>query len=876
MNRSTDLQDYRRLTEITLGSEWQYHNFGHLKTIVGATDYVLDNPLDFDPVAEFWQRPERRVLLNFIWRHFRKWPVDAEDEFDETLIALATWLDSLRDEGKIEASDDLPYLERAKATLSAVRANIGSFPDLVHWDRIGVRRDHPADPVAAMLALVEDQEQRGFEEFSPGVGPRLRFYGLLGARSAEELRQRQRFFGEYRNALMSHNAYRVAGSQFFGPIVGNTPTRHFLEALGAWRDGADTTEAPLRGYKRNSDLLEDVSSNNVVRELWGFLNLHRQPFYNSRVREYLSAGTDPESATRALGEATHEWLDRHPDSVEQLAARFDAAVRDPKIVANAKAYQVRRWKNGSGSPFDRALHEERTRRATEVLSKHTPQEKAAILLHVTMDAVVYAESKAVDATPVDWQPPENDSFPSLRTFDRVWLYAPGEKARNWNADLTRGMASIDYPEIADLSSFDSVDDVFEALRDVGDGYDSPTTHARTCWRFAHEIQPGDAILARRGRGRIIGIGTVTGGYRRVPDVEFGDQVEVEWVWQGSHSIKGSRSLPVVTLTECSRRTALLQELDTLITTDEEESDVTAEELPYTRADALSDLFLPDDEVDEMLSILRRKLNLVLQGPPGVGKTFVAKRLAYLLMGARAPQRVQIVQFHQAYTYEQFVRGFRPDGGGGFQLENGPLYDFAETAKSDPDNAYVLIIDEINRGNLSKILGEAMMLLEADKRSPDWAVQLAYTQDTAMEDEEPFYLPKNLYVIGTMNTADRSLALVDYALRRRFSFVDLSPGFEHPRFERHLDGLPAAVRSDLRTRLRSLNRMIADDPTLGPGFRIGHSYFCRNGSSAPWGDDPEAWVRSVFRFEIVPLLREYWYDDPGQLDDALRVLGVAAV
>lgn len=868
--------DYAHLTDLTLSSEWRPHNFGNLKTIVGAASYVLEHPLEFDPREDFWRRPERRLLTAYLYRYFPKWPVDAERETAETFVKLSAWLDGLREDGLLRVTKDLPYEEHEKLVRAAIRKSIGTMPDLPHWDRVAVRREHPADPAESIVRFSEEMDEKGHDNLDPGIGPRLRFYCVLGARSVEELEHRQRFFAEYRNAFLTHNAYRVAGSQFFGPIIGNTPTNHFLEALRAWHAGTGTQEAPLWGYKRGSDELEDVSANNIVRELWGFLNLHRQPFYNSRVKEYLSAGADPAAATEALGEATHAWLRTHPDEVARLATRFDDAVNDPNVVATSKPYQVRRWKNGTGSSFDRALNEERQRRASGALLQHSPEDKAAILLHVTLDSVVYGESFAAEPSPTAWTAPSGTAMPSLRSFERVWLYAPGHRASNWSADLAEGVASINYHEIDDLSAFADQHAVFEALRDGPEAHENPTTHARTCWRFAHEIEVGDAIVARRGRSQIIGVGRVTGAYERVPDVEYGDRIPVEWIWQGTYDIKGSRSLPVVTLTECSGRSALLQELDTLVTVTDAEVDIDVDEEPYTRTDALSDLFLADDVVDQMLSLLKRKLNLVLQGPPGVGKTFVAKRLAYLLMGARAPQRIRIVQFHQAYTYEQFVRGFRPDGKGGFRLENGPLYEFAETAKSDPDNAYVLIIDEINRGNLSKILGEAMLLLEADKRSKEWAVQLAYTLDTPDEVEEPFYLPKNLYVIGTMNTADRSLALVDYALRRRFSFVDLTPGFDHPRFERHLEAIQPAVRSDLLTRLRSLNRLITEDPSLGPGFQIGHSYFCHTRTTPPWGDDAEALVRDVFRFEIVPLLREYWYDDGAQFEGALRILGVPTV
>jgi hypothetical protein len=280
------------------------------------------------------------------------------------------------------------------------------------------------------------------------------------------------------------------------------------------------------------------------------------------------------------------------------------------------------------------------------------------------------------------------------------------------------------------------------------------------------------------------------------------------------------------------------------------------EIPYGLDDAMTDLFMPREDVQAMLELWRAKSNLILQGAPGVGKSFVAKRLAYALLGATAPTRVETVQFHQSYAYEDFVQGYRPTITRGFELRDGVFLRLCAAARRDPDRSYVLIIDEVNRGNLSKVFGELMLLIEHDKRGADWSVRLTY----AGPDDAPFHVPSNLYIIGMMNTADRSLSLVDYALRRRFAFVTLRPQFRAPAFAGHLAarGVAPNLVSQIIERLGDLNEAIASDTlSLGRGFEIGHSFFVPAWSGAY----DAAWYARIIRTEIVPLLEEYWFDDP---------------
>jgi len=292
--------------------------------------------------------------------------------------------------------------------------------------------------------------------------------------------------------------------------------------------------------------------------------------------------------------------------------------------------------------------------------------------------------------------------------------------------------------------------------------------------------------------------------------------------------------------------------------------------PYSVEDIIaSGVFLQEDELNQFLERLEAKKALILQGPPGVGKTFVARKLAYALMKEVDDDRLEMVQFHQSYSYDDFVRGYRPLPGkaGSFGLQNGVFYDFCQKAINDPDQEYVFIIDEINRGNLSQIFGELLMLIEHDKRGPEFALPLVYRN----ENEPRFYIPSNLYLIGLMNVADRSLAMVDYALRRRFAFATLSPQYESNLYRQWL--LDRSMNPDLVNliidRMAALNKEIKEDALLGENYQIGHSFFCPKGDNFAGLD--KNWFFGIVRTEIVPLLKEYWFDNQTKAEEAERRL-----
>lgn len=581
-----------------------------------------------------------------------------------------------------------------------------------------------------------------------------------------------------------------------------------------------------------------------------------------------------------------------------------------------------------------------------------------------------------------------------------WLYAPGDGASQWERCLETSTMCLGWDDIGDYSESDSQADIKKRLREV---YEEPEKSFKNdslaIWSFLAEMKVGDIVFAKKGTGKIIGRGVVTGEYHFDSDAsEYRNIRQVSWEkvgeWDADHQLVqktltditkypdfvkrlnqltlgqvptkepqywwltanpsiwsltnmkvgeeqdytlyndsgnqrrifqnfldarlgdkviGYEANPrkqIVALAEISReqdgKTILFRKTESLIhpidlavfKTDPELAEMqfiknpngsffrlTKEEYDYlmelirqtnpgqqsnkktasyTKDDFLMDVFMAENDFTRLERLLRRKKNIILQGAPGVGKTYTAKRLAYAMMGEKDESRIESVQFHQNYSYEDFIMGYKPNEDS-FSLHYGIFYEFCRRADNDPSRDYYFIIDEINRGNLSKIFGELLQLIEADYREK--AIRLAYSKD------ELFAVPENLYIIGMMNTADRSLAMIDYALRRRFSFFDMAPGFDSDGFAKYRDAIPSPYFGKLVEAVKAVNDDILKDDSLGKGFLIGHSYLIQ----PVYGDDRDEslfdfdMTESIIEYDLIPLVSEYWFDNENRLNAAIDKL-----
>ena len=417
--------------------------------------------------------------------------------------------------------------------------------------------------------------------------------------------------------------------------------------------------------------------------------------------------------------------------------------------------------------------------------------------------------------------------------------APGEEAHNyWFLNANPKIWSFSALAVGDVQSYTL--------------YNENGNKRRIFQNFL-DARPGDMIIGYESTPvkQIVAIG-------RVSAEQDGEKIYFE-------KIEGlSSPIDFATLKECSelakmeyfsmQQGSLFRltkgEYDFIIDMIREENPLAAPEKvdTYDKAAFLNEVYMTESKYDTLVAVLKNKKNIILQGAPGVGKTFAAKRLAYSMMKEKDESRIEFVQFHQNYSYEDFMMGYKPVNDG-FELKYGIFYRFCQKAANQPDKEFFFIIDEINRGNMSKIFGELLMLIERDYRGTK--ATLAYNGMT-------FSVPKNLYIIGMMNTADRSLAMIDYALRRRFSFFDIEPGFDSVGFTKYQQSLNNDTLAVLVSKVQELNKEITIDKSLGKGFCIGHSYFCGQTECT------EEWMQAIVEYDILPMLSEYWFDDMNKL------------
>ena len=443
---------------------------------------------------------------------------------------------------------------------------------------------------------------------------------------------------------------------------------------------------------------------------------------------------------------------------------------------------------------------------------------------------------------------------------RFWLMALGKQSVLWNDCYESGIACIGWDHLGDLRDYETHEDIDQAM---GGGHPQDSL---ACWQFCREMKLGDIIFVKRGRAKVIGHGIVESDYR-FGDTrdEYKNVRDVKWLSNHPEGVQArEKKLVTKTLTDITKDPAQVKAIKRALEIVANHDKPTT---PYTIDSILKDgCFLGRSELEQLLQRLNMKMNLILQGPPGTGKTWLAKRLAYALIGDKNPGRIRVVQFHPNLSYEDFVRGWRPTRAGNLDLTDGVFLQAIKSAIDDSSSAFVVVIEEINRGNPAQIFGELITLLEADKRKPGEAIELAYTEEG---DVSPVYIPDNLYVVGTMNIADRSLALVDLALRRRFAFATLEPKLDERWREWVISecGLDDSLVDGIKDRMSELNDSIKKD--LGEQYCIGHSYVT---PSAPLqSDETNEWFEQVVKTEIGPLLEEYWFDSPERAKEECRKL-----
>ena len=436
-----------------------------------------------------------------------------------------------------------------------------------------------------------------------------------------------------------------------------------------------------------------------------------------------------------------------------------------------------------------------------------------------------------------------------------WVIACGINSNQWDNFKNNNLIAIGWDNLGDLSKFKSKKEIFDKLKDErSEGDPDPRNDALCCYDFVNSMKVNDLVFVKKGTSKLVAYGKIIGDYKYDENLsEYRNIRSVEWI-----NIKENEIDPITgkTLTNFNKYPETVEKYLKLMANDNNKD---------LELNELKDTFFSEEFFNNIIDTLKVKKNIILQGPPGTGKTFISKKLAERITGKK--ENIFSIQFHQSYSYEEFVVGYKPNSEGNFALQKGSLIQICEKARQNENENFVMFIDEINRANISKVFGELLSLIENDKRGPENAVKILYS-----ENDINFYIPSNLYFICAMNTADRSLKMVDYALRRRFSFFEFKPEFDKPEFKNFLKdkNVNAKTIDRIVNNISKVNQQISDDNfELGDGYCIGHSYFCPKGNSSDsFGDQ---WYEQIIEYEIKPLINEYYFDKPDQAKELIDTL-----
>ena len=431
---------------------------------------------------------------------------------------------------------------------------------------------------------------------------------------------------------------------------------------------------------------------------------------------------------------------------------------------------------------------------------------------------------------------------------RFWIYSPPDAARVWDDFYSHGYVALGFDALGDLKQFASRDAIKRGMQTSFGSSRNYKYLGNAAWQFCREMQIGDIVYFGVGPQKILGRGIIKSDYAfDWSRKEHKNVRDVAWTNRGDWS-----PVPVVarrTLIDITNLTGYCRELEDLISdssdaniSDDYDIEYTAS---YSKQDFLTEAFMEENEYEELKYLLLSRKNVIITGVPGVGKTFLAERLAYSVIGGIDYERVKSIQFHSGYSYDNFVMSLDTSVGGR-HLSTGVFYDFCKEAEPD-DKEHFFIIDDINRGDVGNIFGDLLMLVGRDDRGKK--IRLLYR-------DEQFSIPDNVHIIATMNGTADAYGL-DYSVRRRFAFYELTPAYDKKSFVSYVKKIGSPKLEKIVKIISDINKTLLADPLLSDGLMIGHGYFCGK------MDLTDENLNAIVKYEIIPLIRELFTKQPEQ-------------